>query len=154
MISLTSFCCLYCQILTYFTSFSSAPIVNFKQPNICCKTDGPLFITRWKFLKTHRDIPFTEILFCKGLRPWLVGLQLLIFINLPQNNSAIAVFLGIIRFISELLQKMHNKKSISSKETNHRCSVEQIIESICEIYKKQHASFFNKVEDEDFCENI
>ena len=35
--SMMLFCCLYKQLLTYFTPFSSVSIVDFEQVNICWK---------------------------------------------------------------------------------------------------------------------
>ena len=57
--SLTSFWCFYCKLWTYFSSFSSACIVNFEQVNVSWEVEqvnGP-FLGLRQFLTIRSESP-------------------------------------------------------------------------------------------------
>ena len=87
--SMTSFCCFYCQLWTYFTPFSSVFIIDFEQVNVSWehgKVDIIHRLTKYYSignLKQSEEIYLWQILFqhqhsyesrslSKGLSSWII----------------------------------------------------------------------------------
>ena len=61
--SKTSFWCFYCELLTYFTSFPRASIIDFEQVKVSWITQSKA-AAQFRFLDTPQENTNDEVLFC------------------------------------------------------------------------------------------